>query len=243
MTALNVVIGTDSAHLISDGAAIDPASGRLAHLIGKVTAHPHLAAAVGVRGSRMLASGINDAIASGASSYDELRSTIVPMLRQHLAPIAPIWEKQFGPNIMSAEIVAVGWSESVGPHAFVVATHSANADFGLPAWRVVELPGAYFSPSNEQLANEFAEVQTDFNDSAAVKLVEQQRSIRAQTPGTLSKRCTVGGFVQITTVRESSVEARIVKRWPDEIGSIIKPAAIDRFATRNEFGGSQVNRG
>lgn len=226
MTALNVVIGTDSAHLISDGAAIDPASGRLAHLIGKVTAHPHLAAAVGVRGSRMLASGINDAIASGASSYDELRSTIVPMLRQHLAPIAPIWEKQFGPNIMNAEIVVVGWSESVGPHAFVVATHSANADFGLPAWRVVELPGAYFSPSTESLATEFARIQMDFNDDTAAALVERQRSLKVTIPGTRGDRHVVGGFVQVTTIRESGIESRIVKRWDDHIGSIIKPAAI-----------------
>jgi hypothetical protein len=211
MTALNVVCLADSVHLVSDGAACD-GDGRLAALFHKVTPLPHLNLAIGVRGVRAAAIMAVDTISVGATSYDDLRSRVAKILKDYLGPVAPAWEKQLGQDALKFEVVVAGWSESRGPAAFVMATSDLNDAHGLPAWTPVDVPGAYFSPSNEQLSADFARIQLSFDDATAVELVRRQRAMDR-----------VGSFVQLTTVRREGIETRILKRWPDVIGKTIKP--------------------
>lgn len=213
MTATNVILGLDAAHLVTDGAAIDSA-GRLVHTVHKVTPLPHLNAAVAFRGARAVNSMALDAIAAGANSYDQLAATIDMLLREQFDQIAPVWKKQFGLHILDAEIVVAGWSESRGPHAYVMATTDKNKTFGLRAWRPIEIQGAFLAPSDNTLAADFAKLQIEFNDERVVELVHRQRTI-GPMPG-------VGSFVQLTTVRKHGIESRILKRWPDAVGEVLK---------------------
>ena len=45
----------------------------------------------------------------------------------------------------------------------------------------------------------------------------------------------IGGFAEITTVSESEITQRIVKRWPDKIGAPLRPEPIDwsRWCAQN----------
>jgi hypothetical protein len=217
MTATNVIVQRDSVHLVTDGAAIDP-TGRLAHLLHKVTPIPHLNAAVAVRGTRNMASVVVDAISSGASSYDDLQKRIVDILRGTIDPIRPIWEAKFGRSVMQADVIVAGWS-GAGPHAYMLATgdhHGAQ----LAAWTPLEISGTFFTPTDTQLAADFARLQLEFDDNAAVELVTRQRAIARQV-STKKMPCGVGAFVQLCTVHETGIETRILHRWPDRVGSLI----------------------
>lgn len=202
MTALNVIIQADRVHLISDGAGTG-ADGKFAHLTHKVVPLPHLSAAVGVRGVQALRNASIDVVSACATSFDGLRANLGPTLRAAFEPHEAAWLKQFGPEFAKAEIVVAGWSERRGPTGFVLATSDTNAASGLPAWTPVDIPGAYFSPSNESLSAEFAPLQLDFDEARAVELIERQAALRSD----------VGGFVQISTVRRHAIESRILKNW------------------------------
>lgn len=224
MTAINVVLGRNAVHIISDGAAIDT-GGRLAHLMHKVTPVPHLSAAIGVRGVRTTVSVVIDAVTAGATSYDDLHSRIVDILRGTFEPARLIWEAKFGPHVLRCDVIVAGWSEQhKGPHAFVVATSDANAAAGLPAWTVVEIAGTLLTPSDSKLAADFARLQLEFDDDAAIALITRQRAIAAPSPDNppAPGPYGVGGFAQITTVGAHGIETRILKRWPDAIGETIK---------------------
>jgi hypothetical protein len=224
MTAINSVVLHDCVHLVSDGAATDP-TGKLAHLIHKVTPIAHLNVAIGVRGTRTAASMIIDAIAAGASSYDELQSRIADILRSSIEPTRKVLEPQFGPHALACDVVVGGWSQTRGLHAYVIATSDANAAHGLRAWTPVEIAGTLFMPGDEPLTANFARLQLEFSDAKAIELVTRQRAMVAPSvndphvPGPHA----VGGFVQLTTVRRDSIETRILHRWPDVIGQGIQP--------------------
>jgi|HubBroStandDraft_4_1064222.scaffolds.fasta_scaffold04499_4 hypothetical protein len=219
MTAMNVVVQRDCVHLVTDGAAVDSTE-RLAHLLHKVTPMPHLNAAIGVRASaRCTASVIVDAISSGAHSCDDLSTRIVEILRATIDPIRPIWEAKFGRSVLQADVIVAGWSETIGPHAYIVATGNHHGD-DMPAWTVLPIGGTFLTPTNTQLATDFSNLQLEFDDNAAVELVTRQRAIARQV-STKKMPCGVGAFVQLCTVHETGIETRILKRWPDRVGSLI----------------------
>jgi hypothetical protein len=160
MTAINVVISSDAAHMISDGVAID-SIGRSVHPMQKVTPIAHLNAAVGVRGTRAAASAIVDAIQSGAVSYDHLHKHVADILRATIEPARAVWESKFGPHVLACDVIVAGWSETRGPHAYVVATSDANVAHGLPAFVPVEIAGMIFMPSDTRLTVDFARLQLE----------------------------------------------------------------------------------
>lgn len=210
MTAVNVIVRADCVHVITDGAATD-SRGRLVHLMQKATPLPHLRSVIAIRGNRALSSCIVDAVSTGGSSFDDIRRNLVPIVKAHFMPIAPIWKEQFGPDVLDSEVIVAGWSESRGPSAFALATSERNSLSGLPPWHPVDIGGAFLSPSDAKIAERFARLQLDFDDKLAVELIESQRAHRG-----------VGGFVQLTTVNEHSIETRILRRWADEIGKSLR---------------------
>jgi hypothetical protein len=219
MTAINIVRQLDCTHVVSDGAGL-AAQGRLAHRLPKVQIMPHLNCAVAVRGNRILSTFAHDAITASAATYDDLRTRAVPILRDYLEPIRSIWESQFGPRIFHGQIFIATYN-----HAFAIATSDANAAFGLRAWQPLEITGHLLTPSDDALGRDFARLQLEFNDAKAVELAERQRAIPApllenpNEPGPYA----VGGFIQLTTIRKTGIETRILKHWPDKIGEKIQP--------------------
>ena len=199
MTAINVLVLPDRALMISDGAAY--VDGKIVHRYHKVTALPHINAAIGIRGMRMVSTIVIDAISAGARSYDDLRARIVDLVRATFEPVAPIWQSKYGPDILDCEIIVAGWSESRGPAGFILATSDTNAAYGFPAWTVVDIPAAFFSPDNGELAGKFA--CPDFDDAMAIELIERQSAMRSN----------VGEFCQLTTVRQHGIEPRVLKNW------------------------------
>jgi hypothetical protein len=219
MTAINIIVLEKCSHLITDGAAIDQ-HGNLICTMAKVLPLPHLNCAAAFRGSpAMQAVFFAGTQASGISSYDGLRSGLAEVLRKHLEPLRMPIEQQYGVGALAADLFIVG-----AGCAFILATHDGNAP-GVPAWQPVDIGGVFFAPSNSALATEFARIQLEYSDEKAVELVTRQRGIGAplvtnpEQPGP----CSVGGFVQRTTVFADRIETKALKLWPDKIGSPMIP--------------------
>jgi hypothetical protein len=218
MSAINVVVLEDRSHLITDGAAIDQ-HGNLVCTMAKVLPLPHLNCAIAFRGSPAMQSIFFAGIqSSGLSSFAGLRSHLSEVLRQHIEPVRGQVVAQYGQAACDADIFIVG-----AGCAFVLATHDGNAP-GVPAWQPVDIEGVFFAPSNAAVATEFARIQIEFSDQKAIELVTRQRGIAAPLaanpePGP----CSVGGFVQATSVFADRIETKVLKHWPDKIGSPMIP--------------------
>lgn len=219
MTAINLIVRSDSAVLISDGAAIK-ADGTLAHLMNKVVAYPHINAAVGIRGSLTATTIINSAINVNSRSYEDIRARAVDFIRHEFNAVRSALEKLFGSNALDADIVVAGWSERERrPGGFLLVTHNLYEQSGIRAWTPTDVSGVFLAPSNEHLQSEFSRIQIDLDDEMACGLIERQRDVVLPRPGNLAAVPNVGGFVQLTTVHRDSIDTRIVRRFEDRIGS------------------------
>jgi hypothetical protein len=224
MTAINVIKQLDCVHIVSDGAVIR-SDGRVDHFAQKVTIMPHLSAAVGIRGTPAAANFINAEIAK-ATSYSNLKSTIVRSVRAVLDVMRPHMESQFGPHVLTAEIFVVGWSVD-GPDAFILNTSDLNKGSGVPAWTVVNIGGLCLGPSDSTIASDFSRLQVELTDDRLVELLHRQRELRNPLPHDPTKEGprAIGGFAQLTSVRKDSITTRILKRWPDRVGEKIQAIA------------------
>ena len=95
-----------------------------------------------------------------------------------------------------------------------------HATFGVTPWQVVDPGDFVFAPSNPEIeAGCAAGLRAAFSEAAAIDLLEQQR---AMTTAGGAPFCTVGGFVQLTSITREAITTKIIHRWPDEIGEQIK---------------------
>jgi hypothetical protein len=215
MTALNIVRQKNAVHLVMDGAAID-ADGRLVRKMLKTASPSKFRLAVGVTGTPNLLNLVVGALLA-ASSYDDFFTNAGQRIADHVIP----HEQFFGRRELMGTIGIIGWSERNGAHAYLVATH--NLIDWLPPYTPVEVPGMFYTPSDARLDADFADLNESFDDAAAVALVTRQRSIIAPSVGNWSTPI-VGCHVSLTSVRETGIETRILKRWRnDKVGSIISP--------------------
>ena len=198
-----------------DGAAID-ANGRLVGRIQKTHSFPEKRLAVGVTGTPNL---LNLAVGAilAVSSYDEFLANAGQRISDQVIP----HEQIFGRRELLGTVGIIGWSESHGPHAYLVATHTL-IDW-LPQFTPVEVPGMFYTPSDARLDADFADLNESLDDAKAVALVTRQRSIIAPSVGNWSTPI-VGCHVSLTTITKDGIENRILKRWrKDKIGSVISP--------------------
>jgi len=218
VTALNIVLQNDAAHILTDGAGID-AAGRLGCAAHKVVPLPHLGAAVAVNGTRMFLGLVVEAISAGAVSADDLHARIVEILQSAIIPAEPAFTKQFGPHVFAGTVAVAAFSQSKGPHGYLVSTHAGDPN--LPSWQRIDVPGMFYSPSNARLNADFSDLNATLDDARGAELVRRQREIIAPSLGGW-KTPIVGGFAQITSVFAGGrIETRILARWPDVIGKSI----------------------
>jgi hypothetical protein len=206
LTAINVLKQKDAVHLVSDGAAYD-AKKRLVSVGPKVFPLPHLNAAIGVRGPTVALPILVHFIGHGATSYDGLKRNIVGILKQAQANARTV----LGQSVAGAafEVAIGGISETRGPDAYVVACNDQGVVS--PLTQINELG---FMPSTPGV-DAFIRTQNGKTIDAAdfgLNVIELQRA--AKFDGV----CGVGGFAQITTVRRTGIETKLLHRWPDQIG-------------------------
>ena len=220
MTAINILVQRDAVHFVSDGASYD-AEQRLVSVGPKVWPLPHISAAIGVRGPAIALPLLAYFVGHAANSYDALKINIVEVLENAFANIHIV----LGQCATGAafEVAIGGISETIGADAYVV---SCSKDGMVsPLTQITELG---FMPSCEEI-DSFVMMQTakhlqskspiDEIDPSdfGLQTIEMQRSAKFGDHNT----CHVGGFVQLTTVRASGVETKVLRRWPDGIGDLL----------------------
>jgi hypothetical protein len=226
LTAINILVQADSVHLVSDGASYG-AEGLLVSAGPKVFPLPHISAAIGTRGPAIALPLLAHFIGHGATSYDGLKADIADLLRSALAQI----EEVLALCTMGArfEVVIGGFSETTGPDAYMIA---CDADGVVSS--ITEIPELGFMPSSIPELDDlvtFAAMQRqartmlsqhcpDFPSSIGEFDPEEfgLRAIEIQRAAKFDDLCGVGAFAQITSVRASGIETKILRRWPDQIG-------------------------
>ena len=225
LTAINVVKQRDTVHLISDGAHYD-AEQRLVSTGPKVFALPHINAAVGIRGPSIALPLLAHFIGHGAVTYDGLKSDIVSVLKHAFASTRTVL-KQAALGA-AFEVVIGGISERSGPDAYVI----SGSDKGSmsPITPITDLGFLPTTPEIDTLVERMAIdawIKNPASYGLATALIEEidpvdfgLQIIEMQRAAKFGGRdsCYIGGFAQLTTVRKSGIQTRVIRRWPDKIG-------------------------
>jgi hypothetical protein len=238
MTAINIIRKKDSVHLISDGASYD-AKQRLVSIGPKVFPLPHINAAIGIRGPTIALPLLAHLIGHAATSYDALKINIVEILSNAYANTRVVLEK--GVTGSALNVVIGGFSETVGADAYVVVCD----DDGMVS-PLTQITDFGFMPSCPQITS-FVQMQAakhqwsksaiDEIDAAdfGLRTIEMQRALKFGDYNT----CHVGGFAQITSIRPDGIETKLLRRWPDEIGSPLNDSILT--AVSGVIGALSVN--
>lgn len=222
MSAGNLIIASDCAHIISDALIWDTDSQEILALCPKTILLPHLHCAATVR-STSFAAFQTLALAlstSTAGSYDELKAGIVDLVREVDRNL-----KEVGVD-GAFELSVAGFSESTGPNGFRITTlevpPGADADTIQP-WTIIEMPRG-FNPNPCKSRADEEEIRAAIEraprslDGHAVAALQAQRAIAIREAASGLSPCWVGGFAQLTTIDADGVHSRIIHRWPDTVG-------------------------
>jgi hypothetical protein len=220
VTVINCIKQKTAVHILTDGATwLFNGSFFNGPPAVKAWPLPHLSAVVAARGPigspTVLASFFGS---SGCRSYDELKRAAVTIVREAMTyeSYSHAFAGPFGSKI---EIVIAGFSETVGPDAFVVSvaedrTLTANdcgpilmapGDHAIQAEALASLPGGVKSADDMDPERD------------GISMMEAQRAAFGLT-GAPSGMTTCGAFAQLSTISATSIISRIIKRWPYEIG-------------------------
>ncbi|NUU44548.1 hypothetical protein [Tardiphaga robiniae] len=218
MSAMNVILQSNSVHLLTDALAYHP-DGEIMMIGPKAVPMPHLDCAVAMRGPAGMRPIFAELIGNGAASFDELRSVIVELLQAGAHNYAPVFEDCRASA--DFEVLVAGISESTGPCSYMVASHDR---YGC-AWRVVTLAGVTCLPNELGLHEKIVASLPLDGDADAInpavhglRILQLQRAHLIANKGIDGEFCAVGGFAQLTTVTAGSVSSRVIHRWADRVG-------------------------
>ena len=237
MTAINIVIKSDSIVIMTDGVWYD-SKGVVASIAPKVHLLPHIGAVVGVRGGgSQLANNFIEFIHKGKtapSNFDEL-VVLAGMAIKHIHSMM-VAHGLFFDDSPDMDFVLCGWSLSKRTfESYVIPTaHRDGFDEAgvkpfianrLPEIAIVPVPGAA-----EYSAAGWTEPEDTHSFDPMVhgiQLMEAQRLVVGPMDNGAGKTGAmgsgVGGFLQLTTITRDEIASRIIHRWPDKIGERIDP--------------------
>lgn len=229
MTAINVIKQKGAIHLLSDGAGLQR-EGNLVARVNKVWPIPHLKAVFAGRGSPYFSIFIANYVSIAASCFDDINNILPEMAQTAAAEFKSMLERSaFGAVL---DLFVVGWSEKNGPTGYFLCNHRGHGDVAMP-WEVTELGGINLAPVSEPIS---ADLKQGWPNGAlpddldpvkdGLRMLEIQRTHpfdqNGDTDNPVMMRA-VGAFAQLTTVTASAITTRIIHRWPDKIGDVIRP--------------------
>ncbi|MBU4529769.1 MAG: hypothetical protein KUA43_08830 [Hoeflea sp.] len=216
MSAINVFLTDEAAHVFTDGAMYDlDAGGKILGVCSKPLTLPHLNAVIASTGyiyvNYMLMGAICD---SRVSSFDELKDHFGAIVKKASAEALKIPGMPKGLGFF--ETVIAGWSERADrPQAYAM-----DRGFGgLDASRPMQTRKVYRKPDHPELPKT---KRTEHVEADGLSLMEDQRRLlfgSHDAPGLEAH--AVGGFCQMTTVTRDGISMKILRRWPDFIGEPI----------------------
>lgn len=138
MSASNLVVGSDGAHLISDGLVWNTADQTITAICNKAILLPHFKAAATVRAEQFVVfQAVSLALSTmSASGFDDFKQTIGPTLRELNDRMSAMGAAS------SFEVSVAGISEQHGPSGFRMTTLQGHGGH-LEPWRVIDFPRGF----------------------------------------------------------------------------------------------------
>ena len=219
MTAINIIRTGRAVHIATDAAAYDETG--IVHWFGpKVVTFPHMPAVISVGGTAGLLFQVGQQIEKRAATFDELVSGDAVT-----ASVANLRERGWIEDDSGMVIIVAGWSAARRKPEFYLWRP------GFPPRLEMWIAPMLIAPNVPIDVRTAAGVvlRSDMDGPpmwrAFVDLMELQRRL----PEPYSR---VGGCVQLTTVTADGISQKILHRWNDRIGDLIKPEPIDWQARR-----------
>ncbi|MGR4929051.1 hypothetical protein ACIPUD_19980 [Bradyrhizobium sp. CAR08] len=221
MSAANIIVASDGAHLISDSLVWDTADQTVTAICNKVIMLPQLKAAATIRAEHfMVFQAVSLALSTMiARDFDEFRAKIRDTLMELDERLAELGHRS------PFEVSVIGISESNGPTGFRITTLSApiTSEQIVQPWQIVEMPRGFNpcpcnSEAEEREIRQALTVAPASLDGHAVAALTAQREIARRDFEAGRQPCFIGGFAQLTTVTRDAVTSRIIHRWPDVVG-------------------------
>lgn len=207
MSALNVIVQGDAAHLITDAAGC--VAGRMLSLTPKTFLYPHLGIAAGFRGHVGVMRSLSFLLGQYPDRAAMVRSLPSDFERQYRI------RRKLLPSVFNFDLGIVGFDGA--PFGWLFSSVDRP---GFPAFQFNAARPALFTPNAGEKATARAGdlIAADDVDAAALAVLDGQR---------LVQDVIVGGYAQITSVDEDGFNTRLLARWPDERGKV-----VDRSARR-----------
>lgn len=234
MTALAIIRTENGIVLASDGAGYDESDGTLQAIVTKVALMPEWSCVFGCRGT----GGVTERaqallrVAAGDGAVIEDFDDVFMLLPELCRRLYDERTREQGEPAHFSMLVGGYSLERSRWETYRIGTRPfPRSDAQHPAFEPLALPPSYFAPTPDAVGWEAVGVSESFIKTEPFDPVDV--AIRAICAGRLSKDgpvddpgrelCTVGGFLQVTTVSEDSVTSTIVHRWPDARGVPLEP--------------------
>ncbi|MCK1295320.1 MULTISPECIES: hypothetical protein [unclassified Bradyrhizobium] len=217
MSAANLIVGSDGAHLISDALVWSTADQTITAICNKATLLPQFRAAATIRAEHFVVfQAVSLALSTiAASGFDEFQQAIGPTLKELNDRMAAMGAAS------PFEVSVAGISEQGGPSAFRMTTLQAGSEHIEP-WQIVEMPRG-FSPCPCNTESQETEIRVAIEkapaslDGHVIAALKTQGDIASRDFTEGRTPCWVGGFGQLTTIGASGISTRIIPRWPNDV--------------------------
>jgi hypothetical protein len=214
MTLLNIVRRSDCVHLLTDGAGLND-SAKVEAMVSKCMIYPHLNMAIGFRGIHLVGMVLMSSFSS-AISFDDVRRNFAKIVQGQVDATKSKWTKMLGRRAMQFDMAVAGWSKD-GPRGLFLSTIERP---GTPVFRAIEVD-QLITPSSNILFAETSSVfaRPDFSiERDMIAIAEKQRNVIEPYGPKRIKTALVGGYLQLTSIRDREISTRIIHRWDDKIG-------------------------
>lgn len=222
MSAANVVIASDGAHLMSDALVWNAADQTITAICNKAILLPQFRAAATIRAEAFVVfQAVGLALSTmTASSFDEFRSAIGQTLIELNDRLAAMGAAS------PFDVSVAGISEQHGPSGFRITTLQAGGEH-LQPWQIVDMPRGFNpcpcnSEADEQEIRAALAAAPATLEGHAIAALKKQRDIARRDLAEGKTPCWVGGYAQLTTIAASGISTRIIHSWPDDkVGAVI----------------------
>lgn len=221
MTALNVIVQRDAAHLLCDAAMTDVATGAVINIEPKAWVFPRLKAAFAVSGPA-LREGLGGFLNSRpATTIADLKRLVVDTAWHLTAAADRAWPLRRGTPANGVRVAAIAWnSAEKRPEAWSVGTYGQSGHEGAD--------GVLYTGGRGWLQPGFDGVEGFLSRWDDLDPIEDGRAILEAQRHTMGERGwpTVGGFGERVTVTRKGLTWCNVIEWPDDVlGQPIRPGA------------------
>lgn len=227
MSLILAHVGEDSIHVVTDTVMLG-VNGTVAGFTSKVYAVPHANLVIACRGHVCALPMAAASLQMVGSTFDEIAAKAADVLRPFFIdvtdPALRAYIDEAGGN-HDVEVTLAGISEKRGP---MVCSMTVVETGGPREWAIEECCGVdeLLGPFTEEIAREFEEHVESRHSNRLTELLwlaERSRLIRSPVFGRGEPVCQIGGAAVLTTITARTIEHRLLRRWPDKLGSLIEP--------------------